>query len=218
MDTRVLIRRSKYGTGRLARAIEDLTSATSAAQIDLYDELGLSRAMLHDNTIIYEKCTEALFNSLENNTPEMLSKSMGMLSILQPRLQSMLDTVRKLARTISQIEQSVAVTPDAMTGLASSLERAIDEEIEDEGLKTALLQRMESLISTTVINARTKVNAPTILSPWETVKAIDAAVPICEGDISDPTRAKADAKADTGETAPTWKTFAELEGNVPKVH
>lgn len=207
------LRKSNYGSGRIARSVLTLTAASAPAQLGLYQELALARTALADTTKIYENMTAEVMNAVEQGTNgkpdlDMLRQAYSLLSLIQPRLQSGLDTVRSIAKTASDIEMAIAIQPDMLAFLAGSIERIIASNVEDEETRENLEHELLTAFAETTIRSHQATEA--ILSPHDTVYQIDQAVP----DVPCDEASYADRlkkTAETEEPLPEWETYNELE-------
>lgn len=208
------LRKSNYGSGRIARSVLTLTAASAPSQLGLYQELAVARTALADTTKIYENMTAEVMEAVENckggskEDLETLRQAYSILSLIQPRLQSGLDTVRSIAKTAADIEMSIAIQPDMLAFLASSIERIIATNVDDEDTRENLEHELLTAFAETTIRSHQATEA--ILSPHETVYQIDKSVPEVECNEEDyADRLKKTQESE--EPMPDWETYNELE-------
>lgn len=209
MSTATLIEqkpRTRYGKGRIADTIMSITNASAPKQLGLYEELALAKAMLQDAVNLYEQISDGI------NSPTkdlgVLTKLFQSLAMMQPPIRAMLETVRSVAKTATDIEMSVAIQPDMLAYLAQRIEQVIAEQVTDEETRTSLEHGLMTAFAETTI--RSQQTQHVILSPYDTVKAIDEAVPQVPCDEqSYATRLKATAVTD--EQLPSWEDYSDLE-------
>lgn len=198
--------RTRYGKGRIADTIMQITCASAPKQLGLYDELALAKVLLQDAVNIYEQISEKLNNPTKDT--DLLLKLFQSLAMMQPPIRAMLETVRSVAKTATDIEMSVAIQPDMLAYLAQRIEQVIAEEVTDETTKANLEHGLLTAFADTTIRSQQTQQA--ILSPYETVRAIDEMVPVVPCDEeSYATRLKTAAKSD--ENLPSWEDYHELE-------
>lgn len=204
------LRKSNYGSGRIAKSVLSLTAASAPAQLGLYQELALAKTALSDTAKVYELMTSTVMEAMEEGKPdlEMLRQAYSLLSLVQPRLQSGLDTVRSIAKTAADIEMSIAIQPDMLAFLASSIERIISTNVADEETRENLEHELLTAFAETTIRSHQATEA--ILSPHETVYKIDQSVPEVECNDEDyADRLK--KKQESEEPMPDWESYNDLE-------
>jgi hypothetical protein len=96
VDERAALRTSKYGRGRIAHSVLQLTAASAPRQLSLYDELAVAKTLLQDSVEVYEAATTRIKDACAMGMvdPKMLQAMFSTISGMQPRIQSTLDTVR----------------------------------------------------------------------------------------------------------------------------
>lgn len=187
-----------------------ITAASAPAQLGLYDELALARALLQDAVTVYEHTNTKVMQAIESGkcTEDQLRNAFGAMALMQPKLHAGIDTVRAVAKTAADIELAIAIQPDMLAHLAASVERIIDENITDERTKETLEHELLTAFAETTI--RSHQNTQVILSPADTVYKIDMSVPDVPCDEeSYANRLKNEEK--TAEPLPTWKSYDALE-------
>lgn len=205
-----VLRKSTYGSGRIARSIFALTAASAPSQLGLYQELALAKTALADTAKVYECMTSDVMLAIESGKaePELLRQAYSMLSLIQPRLQSGLDTVRSIAKTASDIEMAIAIQPDMLAFLASSIERIITTNVRDDRTRENLEHELLTAFAETTIRSHQSTEA--ILSPHDTVYQIDQSVPDVPCDEADyANRLKKTEESE--EPLPEWETYSDLE-------
>lgn len=200
--------RTRYGKSRIASTIMEITSATAPRQLGLYDELALAKVMLADAVSVYEQLSKILGIERDYTDPELLMKLHQSLAMMHPNIRALLETVRSVAKTATDIEMTVAISPDMLAYLAGRIEQVIQESVKDPELRAELEHELLTTFAETTI--RSQQTQQTILSPAATVKAIDDSVPHVECDeASYATRLKTTAATD--EELPSWEDYHDLE-------
>jgi len=210
VDQRAALRTSKYGRGRIAASVLQLTAASAPRQLSLYDELAVAKTLLQDAVEVYESATARIKDAcaLGLTDPKTLQAMFSTLSGMQPRIQSGLDTVRAIAKTATDIEMSIAIQPDLLAFLAAKIENVISSNIEDDALRGQVEHELLTAFADTTI--KSQQSQQHILSPADTVYEIDHSVPDVPCDeASYADRLRSVAKSE--EPLPEWKNYSELE-------
>ena len=204
------LRRARYGKGRIAQSILQITAASAPTQLGLYEELALAKSLLQDAVTVYEHTTSKVMQAVEsgNCSEDQLRTAFASMALMQPKIHAGIDSVRSVAKSAADIEMSIAIQPDMLAHLARALEQIIGDNIEDQELKDNIEHQLLTAFAETTI--RSQQNSQVILSPAETVYQIDMAVPEVECDeASYADRLKNEQK--TSEPLPAWKSYDALE-------
>jgi len=205
-----VLRRAKYGRGRIAASVLDITAASAPSQLGLYEELALAKSLLRDAVDVYEAATVRIEDGLAlgKADPKMLQHLFNTISGMQPRIQSVLDTVRSIAKTAADVEMSIAITPDLLAFLANKIENVITDNIKDEELREDLQHELLTAFADTTI--KSQQSQQHILSPADTVYEIDHSVPDTPCNEEDYAE-RLKTVAISTEPLPDWKSYNDLE-------
>jgi hypothetical protein len=204
------LRKARYGKGRIARSILQITAASAPTQLALYDELALAKSLLQDAVTVYESTTSKILEAVDSGkcSEDQLRTAFAAMALMQPKIHAGIDSVRAVAKTAADIEMSIAIQPDMLAHLAQAVERIVIDNIEDEDTKANIEHQLLTAFAETTI--RSHQNKQVILSPADTVYQIDMSVPEVECDEqSYADRLKNEQK--TSEPLPDWKSYDALE-------
>lgn len=210
IGTSTELRKARYGRGRIANSILQITAASAPTQLALYEELALAKSLLQDAVTVYEHTTSKIMEAVESGkcTEDQLRTAFGSMALMQPKIHAGIDSVRSVAKTAADIEMAIAIQPDMLAHLAQAVERIISDNIEDDDIKGNIEHQLLTAFAETTI--RSQQNTQVILSPADTVYQIDMSVPEVECDeASYADRLKNEQK--TEEPLPSWKSYDALE-------
>lgn len=211
----VLLQHSEYNAprygqrdGRIARSITRFMQGPSPAQLGLYEELALARTLLADIVKVYDSNTPDVDDE-SKLTPQARALRVSNLIGLMPKVHVALDAVRGLAKAAADIESAISIQPMLVASLAQTLQHTIYDIC---GANIELRDRFEHNLSSIFSMLKTPADQAEVLSPHDTIAAMDKCVPYVDGiaDIS-----AADTYEKGGEHSdderPQWTTLDELE-------